>query len=240
MLKLIRADFYKVFRRPSFYILLTVLPLLAVALVLVAIRGRNAGTMTGAFDVAPNLLTYPGALLPLVTELTLGEELRGRTVKNTIEYGTSRAIYFCGKLISAELLGAILLLLVFGAYFGTAFLSLPQGMGVSSELAGTVFSRIGAAFAVYTAACAFSMFLLVVFHRSTLAIFTYYGGIYLTELFLQLFQLNGLKQYLLNTQLSLLTGEDPPRFGFIFTVAAVTFAIFFAGGLTALKRKDMA
>jgi len=240
MFKLIHAEFYKIFHRPAFYILLTVLPLLAIDLVLIAIRGRNAGTMTGAFDVAPQMLSYPAALLPFVTELTLGEELRDRTVKNTIEYGTGRGIYFVSKLISTILIGMLFILLVYGAYFAAAAFSLPPGKGVSPGLARAIFSRIGTAAAVYTAASAMSIFLLTIFNRSVLAIFTYYGLFYISELFLDVFRLSRLSDYTLHAQISSLTGEDPPNLGFILAVSAVTFLVFSIGGLAVLRKKDLA
>jgi len=240
MLRLIHAEFYKIFRRPAFFILLVTLPLLAIALVLIAIRGRNAGTLTGAFLVAPQLLTYPAALLPLITELTLGEELRERTVKNTIEYGIDRRTYFVSKLISTILLGILFVILVYCTYFATAALSMPLGKGIGTDLLRATFSRVGAATAVYAAASALSLFLLTVLNRSIWAIFTYYGVFYFTDLLLKVFKLGNVSKYLLSTQVSALTGEDQPQFGFILAVSAITFVVFCIGSLIVLQRKDLA
>jgi hypothetical protein len=239
MFKLIHAEFYKVFRRPTFYILLSSLLFFAVAIVLIAIRGRNAGTVTGAFRVAPTLLTYPAALLPLVTELTLGEELREHTAKNTIEYGTGRNVYFISKLISTILLGMLLLILVYSAYFAAAALSMPLGQGVWPELLQATFSRIGTAFAVFIAASGMSLFLLTLFNRSVLAIFAYYGIFYFTEIIFDAFNFSFGTKYLLSVQVTALTGEDPPQYGFILAVSAVTFLVFFTGSLITLRNKDL-
>jgi len=240
MLKLIQAEFYKIFRRLTFFVLLVSLPLLAVALVLIAIRGRNAGTLTGAFLVAPQLLSYPAALLPLITEFTLGEELRERTMKNTIEYGIGRGTYFVSKLISTLLLGILFVVLVYGTYFATAALSMPLGKGIGTELVHATCSRIAAASAVYAAASALSLFLLTGLNRNVSAIFAYYGLFYFTEPLLKAFKLSNGVNYLLSTQVSALTGEDPPQFGFILAVSAVTFAVFCIGSLIVLQKKDLA
>jgi len=117
---------------------------------------------------------------------------------------------------------------------------LPVGDGVTGVLAADILTRIGAAFTVCVAAAVMSMFLLTVFGRSAMAIFAYYGILYLSNLILVLFRLSSLVPYLLKTQFSSLSGRTPPDYGFVLTVSAVTFAVFFAGGLAALRKKDMA
>jgi len=239
MLKLIHADLFKVFHRSAFYIMLAVLSGFAAVLVVMMFRDSEV-SISNVYSMAPLLLPYPAALLPIITQFTLGEEYRERTVKNTIEYGTGRGLYFSSKLISTIILGAILTAAVYGVYFGTASIIAPSGEGVASVLAADVFSRIGAAFTVYIAAAAMSMFLLTVFGRSSMAIFAYYGILYFTGPLLMLFHLDNLKPYLLKTQLAVLSGRNTPDFLFILMVSAVTSAVFFAVGLTVLKKKDMA
>jgi hypothetical protein len=239
MNRLIYADMYKTFHRDLYYMVLILLPALAITLVLAVIRGGNAGTMTGAYDVAPQLLQYPLAVLPLLTQMTIGEEFHERTIKNTIEYGTSRNVYFSSKLISTLILGMILLVAVYAAYFCTAYITLPQGRGVSAELMSSTFVRIGAACAIYAAAAAMSMFLLTVFNKNIMSIFVYYGAIYVTGLLLQLFHLGELSRYLLNKQISALA-NNVLDIKTALLVAAVTFIIFAIGGIIALRKKDLA
>jgi len=237
MLKLVRADFYKTFHRSAYYLMLAAFSALAAALVFM-MRGGSVGSFAGALALSRELLPYPAALLPLVTQLTLGEEYRERTVKNALEHGAGRGTYFLAKWVSSVLLGLLLAAAVFGAYFGSAALLL--GGGAGAELAKDAFSRIGAACAVYIAAATVSLFLLTVFSRSAAAIFAYYGAFYLSGLLLQLFKQKWALPALLRTQLTNAVSEPAPDYAAVLAVAAVTLAVFFAAGLAATRRKDLA
>lgn len=238
MLKLIHADFYKTFHRAAYYLILFIFCGFAITIA-VQMRGRDAGSWSGSFLAASQLLIYPVAFLPIITQITLGEEYREHTVKNTLAFGTNRCLLFCSKWVSTVLLGLLLTAAVFAAFFGSAALALPRDVQFSQKLVTDFFARLGAACVVYVAAATMSLFFLVVFNRNTLAIFLYYGAYYFTELLLMLFHLNGGNKYLLQTQLKGIAGDPVPNLQKAMVISAVTMAAFFVAGVFASQRKDL-
>lgn len=238
MLKLIHADLYKTFHRAAYYLMIAVCCGLALLLT-AAMRGGSVGTWSGSVVAAASLLTYPAALLPLVTQITLGEEYREHTMKNTLAFGTDRCVLFCSKWVSTVLLGLVLTAAVFAAYFGGAAVALPRDADFSMELVKQFFTRLGAACVVYVAAATMSLFFLVVFNRNTLAIFLYYGAFYLTELLLYLFHAGNGSVYLLKTQLSGIATAANPDMQKAMLITVVTMAVFFSAGLVASRKKDL-
>ncbi len=238
MLKLIHADFYKTFHRAAYYLILFIFCGFAITIA-VQMRGRDAGSWSGSFLAASQLLIYPVAFLPIITQITLGEEYREHTVKNTLAFGTNRCLLFCSKWVSTVLLGLLLTAAVFAAFFGSAALALPRDVQFSQKLVTDFFARLGAACVVYVAAATMSLFFLVVFNRNTLAIFLYYGAYYFTGLLLMLFHLNGGNKYLLQTQLKGIAGDPVPNLQKAMVISAVTMAAFFVAGVFASRRKDL-
>lgn len=238
MFKLIHADFYKTFHRSAFYLMLLIFCGLALVMA-VAMRGGQAGTWSGSLSVGIVLLSYPPMLLPLITQLVLGEEYQEHTMKNTLSFGTDRGLAFFSKWISSVLLGLILMAAVFGVFFGGAALLLEHDTLFSQELVKQFLRRLGASSLIYIAAVTASLFFYAVFNRNALAIFLYYGAFYLSELLLMLFHLGNASTYLLKTQLDHVT-QGAASMQQPILVSLVTMAAFFAAGLAVSCRKDLA
>lgn len=237
MFKLIHADFYKTFHRAAYYMMLLIFCGLAFLFSLM-LRGSSAGTWSGSVGVAVELLFYPPMLLPMITQIVLGEEYREHNMKNTLSFGTDRGLLFSTKWVSSVLLGLILTAAVFGVYFGSSAMLLQHDSAFSQELMRQFLSRLGVACLIYIASVTMSLFFLVLFNRNTLAIFLYYGVFYLTDLLLTLFHLKKVVPYLLKSQLSSIVGEPNVLMQQPILVSLATMAVFFVASLAVSYRKD--
>lgn len=237
MLKMIHADLYKTFHRMYFYILMLSVSVLCVVMVF-AMRGGDYGNWSGAVMTGAALLSYPIFLLPMITQIVYAEEFHDHTLKNTISYGTNRTTLYVSKWLTSILLGVIMTVVVLAFYFGGAALFLTKDPTFKWELVREFFIRLSASCAVYVAAISMSVFFIQLFNRSTLAIFLYYAGFYLTEYLLKLCHWSKGADYLLKTQI-LNIGQNPlAKLQTPVVISIITMAIFFLAGIVFFRKKD--
>lgn len=239
MLKLIHADLYKVFHRAYFYIMMAILAALCV-FVNFAIHGSGAYN-TASFSVtsAISFLSFPVILLPMLTEVVSAEEYRDHTIKNTLSFGTNRTVLFLSKSISAVILGVILMVVVVVVYFGSMMILLPKDANFTSDFMREFFIRLGASCSVYVACISMAIFFTVLFNKSTLAIFLYYGAFYLTDLLFKLFHFSKGIDYLLKSQISNITALPIVKLQTPVTISLVTMLVFLVAGIAVFRRRDV-
>jgi ABC-2 type transport system permease protein len=237
MLKMIHADLYKTFHRAYFFIMTLVVSGLCVALVF-AMRGERAGNWTGAAGIGVALLEYPVFLLPMLTQIVYAEEFRDHTLKNTIAFGTNRTVLYISKWLTIIILGVIMAVVVLFFFFGTAALILPRDSNFTWDLIKEFFERFGASCLIYIAGISMSVFFIQLFNKSTLAIFLYYGGFYLTDLLLSLIKCNKGIDYLLKTQMSAMMYKPIDQLRDPIIITLVTMAVFFVAGIVFFRKKD--
>lgn len=237
MFKMIRADLYKTFHRAYFFIMMLIVSALCVAMVF-AMRGGEYGTWSGAVMTGSALLSYPIFLLPMITQIVYAEEFRDHTLKNTISYGTNRSALYVSKWLTTIVLGVIMTAVVLAFYFGGAALILTKDPGFKWELVREFFVRLAASCSVYVAAISMSVFFIQLFNKSTLAIFLYYGGFYLTEYLLKLCHWSKGIDYLLKTQIFNIGKNPLANLQTPVVISVITMVIFFLAGIVFFRKKD--
>lgn len=239
MLKLIHADLYKVFHRMYFYIMMLALVVLCV-IVNSAMHGSGQyGTASFSIMFAVSLLNLPVILMPMLTEIVSAEEYRDHTIKNTLSFGTNRTLLFLSKYICAVILGVILMAVVLGSYFGSMMIFLPKDPKFTSEIIREFFIRLGASCTVYLACISMAVFFTVLFNRSTMAIFLYYGVFYLTEYLLYLFHFSKGIDYLLKTQISNIMKLPIIQLQNPVVISLVTLLVFLMAGIALFRKRDV-
>lgn len=238
MLKLIHADFYKVFHRAYYFVMMLGICALCVGLIF-ALRGGQYGNWSGSSIMAISLLNFPIILLPMMTQIISAEEYHDHTLKNTLSFGTNRTALYVSKWVTAILLGLLLTVVVLAVYFGSTSMLLTKDAAFKWDVAREFFIRLGAACSVYIAGISMSLFFVALFNRSTLAIFLYYGAFYLTDLLLKLLHLNKGIDYLLKTQISDIMSKPISQLQTPVVISLITMVVFFAAGLAIFRRKDL-
>lgn len=237
MFKLMHADLYKTFHRAYFFVMMLCISALCVGMIF-AIRGGSYGNWTNSAMLGVSLLSYPIIILPMITQIVSAEEYRDHTLKNTLSFGTNRAALYASKWLTTILLGVLLTVVVLAVYFGSSALLLTKDAAFSGKVLNEFFIRLGASCSVYVACISMSVFFIALFNRSTLAIFLYYGGFYLTDLILKLFHLGKGADYLLKTQIADIASKPIAQLQTPVTISLITMAVFFLAGMAIFRRKD--
>ena len=235
MLKLIHADFYKVFHRLYFYILTVVLA----GLCFITIFAMKGSCASQSIKFAIAMFSMPVFILPMVTQIVFSEEYQSHTLKNTASYGTDRTVLFISKWITSILLSAILAAVLLAVYMGGTMLILKRDAAFNSALIQEFFTRLGAACSVYIACISMSVFLAAVFNRNGFAIFLYYALFYFTGYLLLLFRLGSATKYLLKYSLDAIMQNPATQLQQPVVVSLVTAVAFFVGGAVLFRRKDL-
>lgn len=240
MFKLIHADLYKVFHRVYFYVLTLVVSALSFIVILSAHSNSTPqGDMVASIlQFAVQYLSLPVMILPCLTDIVLNEEYREHTVKNTMAYGTNRVQLYSAKLITAFLLGVIMLIVVMIVFVGGALLLLPHE-GLTTAIMGDFLARLGVAVVVYAACLSMAAFFSTLCSRNTLWMFLFYGVFFFTDLLLHLFKLDEGIKYVLKTQFNHISANPVSQLGMPIVVSLVTSAVFYAAGSALFCKKDV-
>lgn len=236
MLKLIHADFYKVFHRSYFYILTVVLAGLCF-ITIFAMKSSSCASESIKFAI--EMFSMPVFILPMITQIVFSEEYQSHTLKNTASFGTDRTVLFISKWITSILLSAILAAVLLAVYMGGTMLILKRDAAFNSSFIQMFFTRLGAACSVYIACISMSVFLAAMFNRNAFAIFLYYALFYFTVYLLILLQLASATKYLLKCSLDAIMQSPVTQLQQPVVVSLVTAAVFFVGGAVLFRRKDL-
>ena len=135
MLNYIRAEFYKLLRRPYTYIALGVMLALE-ALYASMFAFHNAHSMATPFGGAIVTLVEMGTIgfcICLLTgDIVFAGQYKNSTLKNEVSFGISRTQIYLGKLIAQTLLSIVYLAVMMAFFLGLCAVCLP----IESEAAG--------------------------------------------------------------------------------------------------------
>ena len=241
MLKMIRADLYKVFHRPSFYFLLAGMAVLAL-LVNFSISRLSAGnTVYNSWMVVlAYFLSWPVLLMPVLIDLVGAEEYKEHTLKNAISYGLGRTKLYCSQISVSILLGILVGAVAIGAYCGSSLLLLKHDPLFTAAFAADFFRRVGVSCIGYAASIPIAAFLAMVLQKNSLFVFAFYASIYLPQLLLNLFHLSGVSKYfLIMPQFNLIAGGASSQMTASAAVFAVTAVLFVVFGAAFFRKKDI-
>lgn len=239
MLKLMRADFYKIFHRAYFFVMMLVIAALCV---LLNISSRASGEefqrASFSMGMALSLMAMPVVLAPMITQIVSDED-RDHTLKNTVAFGSDRVLLYASKWLTALLLYGILAAAALGAYFGSMAILLQKDPGFTGEMVQEFFTRLAAMSAVYAACVSLSTFFSALFRNNGLAFVFYYGSFYLANQLLFLVKFSKGTEYTLKTQADQIIRQPLGSLPQYAAVSLVTMALFFAAGAAVFRRKDV-
>lgn len=241
MLKLVRADLYKVFHRPFFYLFLAGMAALAFLVNFGVSRFPDGNSVFNSWMVVLlYFLSWPVLLMPILIDLVGAEEYKEHTLKNTVSYGLNRTMLYCSKIVVSTLLGIILGVVALGAYCGSSLLLLKLDSSFTSAFAADFFRRVGVCCVGYAASLPIAAFFSTLLQKNSLFVFAFYAAIYLPQLLLKLFHHSGLAKYfLLMPQFSLVASGSARQTGDSALIFLLTGLFFLAAGTALFRKKDI-
>lgn len=245
MLKLIKADLYKLYRRPYLYVLTGGL-LLTAAFFLYFLVSASA-LREEAFTVSYRFLFLPLFLVAMLVEITIVEDIKYGTLKNTISVGISRTQLYLSKLITAGILCVISALIVFTFFVGCGYLFLEPGEGFTNAFMAEFVAKTGVAVLLYLGAIALGALLAVLLQRSSASsvfTFVFVGSLLIPTLIATVLcsyypAFSTAAQSLLFIQCYNLPMMQPSHFSAAILVALLHIMIFGALGAVVLKRQEI-
>ena len=241
MLKLIRADLYKVWHRPFFYLLLAGMAVLAFLVNFSISRLSDGNFIFNSWMVVLfNFLSWPVLLMPILIDLVSAEEYKEHTLKNTVSCGINRTKLYCAKVVVAILLGIVLGAVTLGAYCGSSLLLLNWNSSFTSAFAADFFRRVGVCCIGYAASLSIAAFFAALLQKNSLFVFAFYAAIFLPQLLLKLFHLSGFAKYfLLMPQFTLVASGSARQIGESVLIFLLTWLAFLAAGTVLFRKKDI-
>lgn len=184
MLKLMKADFYKLLRRPYLYVLTGSLTFLMVFLNL----SFHSGTITRELTFAQmtQFLFFPLFLVAMFVDITTAEEIKHGTLKNTVSFGVNRTALYLSKLFTATLLGLACAAVILAAFLASGYLFVKPGAGFTDDFFQDFLMRIGVAFVLYIGGVSLGTVLAVLLKKNAAFGFAYPGLLLLPPIFLMI------------------------------------------------------
>lgn len=240
MLKLIHADLYKVFHRPSFYLLLSGMAALAffVNFSIARISPDNS-VYSSWMVVLIYFLSWPVLLMPVLVDLVESEEYKDHTLKNAVSYGLNRGELYCSQIVVAVILGVLVGAVALGAYCGSSLLLLKRGAQFTGAFAADFFRRVGVSCVGYAASISAAAFLAMILPKNSLFVFAFYAVIYLPQYVLRLLKLSGWSRFLLMPQFSRIAVGSAQQMSDSLLVFLVTAAFLILLGVAFFRKKDI-
>lgn len=146
MLNYIRAEFYKLLRRPYTYIALGVMLALE-ALYASMFAFHNAHSMATPFGGAVVTLVEMGTIgfctCLLTGDIVFAGQYKNSTLKNEVSFGLSRTQIYLGKLLAQTLLSVVYLVVMMGFFLGLCAVCLPMESGAGFYFAADALTIVG-------------------------------------------------------------------------------------------------
>lgn len=240
MIKSIHSDLYRSFNRMYMFVLIICIAGLSIIVNIALSTSRpEIASVSSSWGLALNLLTFPMFLLPMLVDIVFAEEYKEHTLKNTVAFGTNRAILFISKNITIILLGILLAAITFAVWCGSSLILLNHDAHFTGAFISDFFMRVGASCVDYVACIAVASFVAVLLKRSSLFVFAYYGVIFFMKYVFMLFKVPFLNKYLLSEQIAVFGQGSAAQIQNSLLVCLVTLAVFIALGLVSFKKQDV-
>lgn len=240
MLKMIRADLYKVLHRPFFYCLLAGMAVLALLVNFSLSRLSAGNTVYNSWmAVLIYFLSWPVFLMPVLIDLVGAEEYKEHTLKNSLSYGLNRTELYCSQIAVSVILGIVIGAVALGSYCGSSLLLLKHDASFTGAFAADFFRRVGVGCLGYAAAVPIAAMLAAMLQKNSLFVFAFYAAVLLPQYLLKLLHLSDLNRYLLMPQFSQVaagTFGQMMNSAAVFAATAVLFVVF---GAAFFRKKDI-
>lgn len=171
MLKLMKSDFYKLLRRPYLYVLTGSL---AFIVAFMNLSMASAITREEAFSQMYQFLFLPLFIVAMFADITMAEENKFGTLKNTVSFGVNRTMLYFSKLFTATILGVLSAAVILALFLASGYLIKP-GDGFTGAFMQDFMMRIGTAIVLYIGAVSLGTMLAILLKKSSVFGFAYAG-----------------------------------------------------------------
>lgn len=237
MLKLMKADFFKLYRRPYLYVLTGVLVFIVVFMNL----SMSSGSITreAAFAQTVQFFFLPLFLVAMFADITTAEEIKFGTLKNTVSYGVNRTKLYFSKLFTATILGVLSAAVIFGCFLGSGYLFIKPGDGFTNEFLKDFLMRFGVAVVLYIGAVSMGTMLAVLLKKSSAFAFAYGGLLLIFPMLFAILRLNVALNATLFMECYSLQSMAPSQFPTAILVGVLHFLIFGLLGAYIFNRQEI-
>lgn len=253
MIEYLGAEYYKLVRRKYLYILFGVIAageLLLIGLWRWSASMGNPITFGSGLELGVNFFSMGLYLSLLLSDLVFSEQYKSGTLKNEVSAGISRGRIYLGKLLSAELLGALFCAAVLIWYAVVCRVLLPAGDADRESLVGLGFALL-CALPLWMGALGLANLLFFLMRSNTVAAFSFvaflwlYGGALNLLTFVNHPILSKVASALYRISLtapfdhSLPSSPDWAFFGWCLAVGLGWLAVTTAVGLPAFRKREI-
>jgi ABC-2 type transport system permease protein len=172
MLRLIKAELYKTFNRAYFYATIGTTVFFILSIIFSA---NSLITVQGMMEIGLSVLISPVFIIIMFVSTTTNEEIKEKTLRNTVSFGVPRSKLYMAKVITSVILSFIAAAVILGAFVGGSFLMFEPGSGLTASFVSGFFLRILSAVPLYTAAIAICALLGFVIKSEMVYALTYAG-----------------------------------------------------------------
>lgn len=192
MFNYIRAEIYKLLRRPYTFIALGVVLVLEGFLV-AGFAFHNSHSYATPFGGAATIVTELGAIgfctCPITGDIVFAGQYKNSTLKNEVSFGLSRARIYLGKLIAQTLLSIAYMVVMLGFYMGVCAAILPhsaEGFYSVADALTIVGYFLAVGLPLWVGGQAVMCMCLFLVHGEIASSFLYVGIVFVLETFLEL------------------------------------------------------
>jgi hypothetical protein len=175
MLKLIKAELYKTFNRAYYYVFICCTVFFIGSLYAGIYLTKVPITVYNLMAMGVNTLKTPVFLILMIVSTITNEEIKEKTLRNTLSFGVSRNSLYMAKLITSIILATISAVIILAVFVGGAYILFKPGSELTPMFVKDFFLRILYAVPMYTAAIAISALLGFVIKSEMVYAFSYLG-----------------------------------------------------------------
>lgn len=172
MLKLMKADIYKSFRRPYLYVLTAILCALVVIYNLMFI---NNVPREVSFTYTLQFVVCLPFFAVMLVDIVMAEEIKFGTLKNSITSGIDRSCLFVSKSITSIILTTICAAFTFLFFYVSSCLLMRPGKDYTPAFLTDYMLRIGVVMLLIFGALVFAMFMAVICRKNAVYAFAFAG-----------------------------------------------------------------
>jgi ABC-2 type transport system permease protein len=247
MLKLIKAEMYRILNRRDYEFLI----LITIILVIFNIAMHYLSGPTDSINVyqiisvAMSMLLGVVFFIPLILNTTTNEEIQERTLKNTVSFGIPRSKIFISKIISSVILFFIDVIVIGTGFFGSAFLLFKLGGDFTGTFIWNVCLRILCVILLYIAVIVIGVLLALIINDVNIFILAYMSLFFLLRAFITVLsmvwhKLSCIDKILITGNINILS-KNPTNIQMINAaeVGFVYILIFIVLGIMIFNRKEI-
>lgn len=242
MLRLIKSDMYKLCHRPYLYVMTGCL--VGIVVLMNTVLLSSDVTREAVFTQIFRILSLPLFFIAIFADLTMAEESKYGTMKNTVSFGVNRIQLYFSKLVTATLLGVITFSIVFGMFLASGYLFVQPGANFTADFMMNYMARIGATAVLYMGAVSLALMLATLLKKSSALAFVFAGVLIIPAILVMVISqinpgLSGLMNISLLMQCNSLGSLEQSQLLSVAFIGVLYYVVFGILGVVIFKRQEI-